>query len=122
MKHLTLSLALPVLMGLPACTTTKIESNSPSVALIGTLRTGLQEHWAELVYNGNTYRGVWRESAATAGQLAQVAYPHRKHLMQLSLDLSASDGNAISCTGLTHGMQGDLTCDVNGSVLKVTLN
>lgn len=122
MKYLTWSITIPVLLGLSACTTTAIKATNSSAALAGTLKTGLQEHGAELVYNGKTYRGAWRESAVSSEQVAQVSYPHRKHLTNIFLDLAASDGSELKCSGLTHGMQGDLTCNVDGRILAVRLN
>lgn len=122
MKRLIAFLTMFALIGLAGCSTVQMSSIASNDGVTGTLKVGLQERDAEVVFNGKTYRGVWQESAASPEQLGQSSYPHRKHLANIALDLTASDGSSLKCRGLAHSMQGELTCAVNGKVLKASLH
>lgn len=113
------TLALVALVG---CSTVHMGTITANEGAKGTLKIGLQERDAEVVFDGKTYRGVWQELAASPEQLAQSSYPHRKHLTNIALDLTASDGSVLKCRGLTHAMQGELACAIDGKVQKVSLH
>lgn len=122
MKRLKAFLTILFLVELSGCSTVHLTTANQSDGVTGTLKVGLQERDAEVVFDGKIYRGVWRESAASPAQLAQSSYPHRKHLINIALDLTTSNGSLLKCWGLTHAMQGALACAVDGKVLNVSLH
>jgi len=122
MKRLIAFTTMLALVGLAGCSTVHLGTVASNDGVQGTLKIGLQERDAELAFNGKTYRGVWQELAASPEQLAQSSYPHRKHLTNIALDLTASDGSVLKCRGLTHAMQGELACAIDGKVQKVSLH
>jgi hypothetical protein len=122
MKRLIAFMTTLALVALVGCSTVHMGTITANEGAKGTLKIGLQERDAEVVFDGKTYRGVWQELAASPEQLAQSSYPHRKHLTNIALDLTASDGSVLKCRGLTHAMQGELACAIDGKVQKVSLH
>ncbi|MFO1262488.1 MAG: hypothetical protein U1E84_03975 [Rhodoferax sp.] len=121
MKLLNTAVAIAALGMLSACTTASIKATNVNTKVTGTLNAGFQEPIAEIVYNGKTYRGLWRESAASAEQRALASYPHRRHLINISADLLANDGGVLRCAGLTHALKGELTCKSGDDTLEVSM-
>lgn len=122
MKRLIAFLTILILAVLSGCSTVHLGTANPSDGFEGTLKVGLQKRDAEVVFGGKIYRGVWQELAASPEQLTQSSYPHHKHLINIALDLTTSDGSLLKCTGLTHAIQGELACAVDGKVLNVSLH
>lgn len=119
-KHIVV--ALITLSGIAACTTVQVGQINGDEKITGSIKAGLQSHVAEISLNGKLYRGNWIADEPTREQVAQTPYPHRKHVSQVNLDMTADDGSKMSCKGLAHGLAGDIVCTSNGKDYPVTLN
>ncbi len=113
--------ALIAVFGIAACTTIDVAQTKGDEKITGSIKAGLQSHVAEIGLNGKLYRGNWIAGEPTREQIAQTSYPHRKHLSEVSLDMTAEDGSKMSCKGLAHGLEGDLVCTANGKDYSVAL-
>jgi hypothetical protein len=127
MEELAMSRLAWILAGLTAllagCTSIgTINSSDPENKICGTLQSGLLAgHSAEVNLDGKAYRGKWKADYPTADQKAAATYPHKKHLNQLYLDLTANDGSLMVCRGPTDGLVGNLICTTGGRDYPVEL-
>lgn len=64
----------------------------------------------EIGWAVKTFQGDWHENPLPPAQLAQIAYPHRRHWGQSQITLTAQDGSTLACPFKTHSPTGEGVC------------
>jgi hypothetical protein len=112
---------VPIALLMSACSTGTIAPAKGESKITGSIKQGLQAKEAEITLDGKLFRGKWVSEDPSKEQLAQTTFPHKKHVSQISMDLTAGDGSKMVCKGKMHGKEGDLTCTADGKDYPVTL-
>ena len=121
-NKLLLAMGAAVLLALSGCQSDSALVSRGGDSVVGTVDRGLFEpHRVEIKLGDKVFRGLWRSSPPSKDLRDETAYPHRRHVSDVQLDLRADDGTAMHCNGKTHSEAGEIKCEADGRSYSLTL-